>query len=59
MTKADFGLMVVRPIIVAALICAYPDGHAATWQNLPHYVLAVLLLTIPMALMFLASKRGD
>jgi len=25
MTKADFGLMVVRPIIMAALICAYPD----------------------------------
>jgi hypothetical protein len=58
MTKADFGLMVVRPIIVAALICAYPDGRAATWQNLPHYLLGVLLLALPMALMFLSSKRA-
>lgn len=58
MTKADFGLMVVRPIIVAALICAYSEVHAAAWENIQRYLLAFLCLSIPMALLFLSSKRS-
>jgi hypothetical protein len=57
MTNADFGLMVVRPIFVAALICSYPDGHATTWGSLPHYILAAVLLMLSLALMFLSKKR--
>jgi hypothetical protein len=58
MTKSDFGLWIVRPIFVAALICSYPDGRAATWGNLPHYLLSVAFLTLPLALMFLSGKRA-
>jgi hypothetical protein len=57
MTKSDFGLWIVRPIFVAALICSYPEGRAATWGNVPHYLLSVAFLTLPLALMFLSGKR--
>ena len=58
MTKSDFGLMVVRPILIAALLCAYPAGRAVTMPNLQHILLGVALLSLPMVLWFLSSKRA-
>jgi len=58
MTKSDFSLMVVRPIFVAALLCAYPTGRAVTLPSLPHFLLGASLLTLPLVLWYLSSKRA-
>jgi hypothetical protein len=58
MTKSDFGLMVVRPIFVAALLCAYPARHAVAMPNLQHFLLGVALLSLPLVLWFLSSNRA-
>jgi hypothetical protein len=58
MTGSDFGLMVVRPIFVAAIICAYPNGISATLASHPHVLPGVALLSLPLMLLFLSSKRA-
>jgi hypothetical protein len=58
MTKVDFSFPALKPILVAAIIFARPDGLSASLGTIQHYVLGVSMLGVPFVLLLLSSKRA-
>jgi len=58
MTKVDFSFIALKPILVVAIIFTRPDGLSANFGTIPHYVLGASMLAVPLALLYLSSKRA-
>ena len=57
MTKVDFSFLVLKPILVAAIICARPNALFAAFGAIPHYLAGFSMLAVPLVLLLLSRKR--